>query len=124
MDRTNELTKKEYLQSLYQQANELELNEFLDMVDYVLVSKNSIEYEEGLIDLFEPQDIMDYIDSENIINRAKDILNGTVLDENEIVEQISFDNCNKIAYLLAMDDIETANGLYEELKYWKEKGRI
>ncbi|MFA7029635.1 MAG: hypothetical protein WC179_05130 [Candidatus Cloacimonadaceae bacterium] len=45
------------------------------------------------------------------------------LPEN-IVKQITFDNVNEIAYLLATEDSVVAKALVDELLYFRDKGVI
>lgn len=121
---SQELSKREYVESIIQQLVELEDLELCDVIAKAVTKKDSnLVYE--LLSQEALEYWIDYSDLLKAISKYENFIEdlADITEPRNISDLITFENCHKIAYYLGYDGNkeEVAKGLFEELAYIKDK---
>ena len=112
----------EYLEELKIKCKDLDIAMQRELINELIEDMNTEDYHLTLADNYGLSELLYYV-TEQDSDYCLDYLTASSegISNHKIARLITFDNCNSIAMQLAIEDEETANGLYNELEYWKDK---
>jgi hypothetical protein len=115
----------EYLEELKIKCKDLDIAMQRELINELIEDMNTEDYHLTLADNYGLSELLYYATEEDP-DYCLDYItrNGRGISSHEIARLITFDNCNAIAMQLAIEDEETAIGLYNELEYWKDKRKF
>jgi hypothetical protein len=117
--------KYEYLEELKIKCKDLDIAMQRELINELIEDMSSEDYYLTLADNYGLSELLWYTTDKDT-DYCLDYIIATSerISSHKISRLITFDNCNAIAMQLATEDEETANGLYNELQYWKDNRKF